>query len=298
MSSHLPGDPDEPLPEAADSPSGDNDSTPAYLNDIGTIALLDASEELALARRVQAGDPLARGQMIEANLRLVVSAARPYHARGLPLMELIAEGNLGLIRAVEKFDPERGFRFSTYAMWWIRQAIEFALMRQTRAVRLPVAVLRELAQVLRTARELTQTLGREPSLEEIARALNRPIADVAEIYRFHERVDSLDAPMSDHDERLLADLVSSEAEGPEALLAESRDDARLEEWLAQLAPRSREVLERRFGLNDRAAQSLAEVAEVLGISRERVRQIEADAIAKLKLIERGLAPTGRGGRRP
>lgn len=263
------------------------DVTQAYLNDIGGISLLDAEQELALARRVRTGDALARGQMIEANLRLVVSAARPYQARGLPLIELIAEGNLGLIRAVEKFDPERGFRFSTYAMWWIRQAIEFALMRQTRAVRLPVHVLRELAQVLRAARELAQSLGREPSLDEIARALNRPVADVAEIYRFHERVDSLDQAVSDDDERLLADLVSAESENPEALLIESGNESKLQGWLEHLQPRSREVLERRFGLNERAAQSLAEVAEALGISRERVRQIEADAIARIQKLNRG-----------
>lgn len=272
-------------PEVGTAGAGDHDPTSAYLADIGQIALLSADEELALARRVRSGDALARSRMIEANLRLVVSAARGYHGRGLPIMELIAEGNLGLIRAVEKFDPERGFRFSTYAMWWIRQAIEFGLMRQTRAVRLPVHVLRELAQVLRCARELAQTLGREPGLDEIARALDKPVADVAEVYRFHERVDSLDQGLSDQDERQLGDLLVAEDQGPEALLAEAIDDTRLEAWLGQLNPRSREVLERRFGLNDRAAQSLAEVAEVLGISRERVRQIEVDAIARLRRIE-------------
>jgi len=298
MNPHTTGPEDEPLPEQGGSSPVDSDLTSAYFNDIGTIALLNADQELELARRIRQGDALARGQMIEANLRLVVSAARGYNGRGLPMMELIAEGNLGLIRAVEKFDPEKGFRFSTYAMWWIRQAIEFALMRQTRAVRLPVHVLRELAQVLRCARELAQSLEREPTLDEIARALDRPVAAVAEIYRFHERVDSLDAPMSDQDERVLADLVATEVDGPEAQLVASVDDTRLHEWLAQLNPRSREVLERRFGLNDRAAQSLAEVAEGLGVSRERVRQIEADAIERLKRIEQGQPVGGRGGRRP
>lgn len=257
-----------------------------YLNEIGQMTLLTAEQEQALAVQVQAGDASARVRMIEANLRLVVSAARHYGGRGLPMMDLIAEGNLGLIRAVEKFDPGKGFRFSTYAMWWIRQAIEFAIMRQTRAVRLPVHVLRELAQVLRVARELAQTQGREPSLDEIARALNRPVADVAEIYRFHERVDSLDQAVSDDDERLLADLVSAESNSPETLLMESGDEARLQQWLEHLQPRSREVLERRFGLNERAAQSLAEVAEALGISRERVRQIEADAISRIQKLNR------------
>lgn len=285
MASHPPEPEGEPT--VVVTGSDDASAISLYLNEIGQMALLTAGQEQALAVQVRSGDASARVRMIEANLRLVVSAARHYGGRGLPMMDLIAEGNLGLIRAVEKFDPEKGFRFSTYAMWWIRQAIEFAIMRQTRAVRLPVHVLRELAQVLRVARELAQTLGREPSLDDIARALNRPVADVAEIYRFHERVDSLDQAVSDDDERLLADLVSAESENPEALLIESGNESKLQGWLEHLQPRSREVLERRFGLNERAAQSLAEVAEALGISRERVRQIEADAIARIQKLNRG-----------
>lgn len=264
----------------------ERDSTTAYLNEIGLIPLLDAEAERALAERARAGELAARQSLIEANLRLVVNAARAYLGRGLPMIDLIAEGNLGLIRAVEKFDPARGFRFSTYAMWWIREAIEFALMRQTRAVRLPVHVLRELAQVLRTNRELTRTLGRTPTLDEIARAAGKDVAEVARLYRFNARVDSLDAALAADDERVLGELVAMPDEVEGDGLGDIAHDVRLEQWLAELSPRSRNVLERRFGLHDHAVQSLAEVAQTLGVSRERVRQIEAEALARLRILAR------------
>ena len=264
----------------------ERDSTTAYLNEIGLIPLLDAVAERELAERARAGERAARQSLIEANLRLVVNAARAYLGRGLPMIDLVAEGNLGLIRAVEKFDPARGFRFSTYAMWWIREAIELALMRQTRAVRLPVHVLRELALVLRTSRELTRSLGRAPSLEEIARAVGKDVAEVARLYRFNARVDSLDAALAADDERVLGELVAMPEEHEGDGLGEIANDARLDQWLSELSPRSREVLERRFGLHDHAVQSLAEVAQVLGVSRERVRQIEAEALARLRLMAR------------
>ena len=264
----------------------ERDSTTAYLNEIGLIPLLDAVAERELAERARAGERAARQSLIEANLRLVVNAARAYLGRGLPMIDLVAEGNLGLIRAVEKFDPARGFRFSTYAMWWIREAIEFALMRQTRAVRLPVHVPRELALVLRTSRELTRSLGRAPSLEEIARAVGKDVAEVARLYRFNARVDSLDAALAADDERVLGELVAMPEEHEGDGLGEIANDARLDQWLSELSPRSREVLERRFGLHDHAVQSLAEVAQVLGVSRERVRQIEAEALARLRLMAR------------
>lgn len=266
----------------ADKDVVERDSTTVYLNEIGLIPLLDAEAERDLARRARGGELAARQSLIEANLRLVVNAARAYLGRGLPMIDLIAEGNLGLIRAVEKFDPGRGFRFSTYAMWWIREAIEFALMRQTRAVRLPVHVLRELAQVLRAGRELTRTLGRAPTLDEIGKAAGKEVAEVARLYRFNARVDSLDAALAADDERVLGELVAMPDEGEGDGLGEIANDARLDVWLSELSARSREVLERRFGLHQHAAQSLAEVAQVLGVSRERVRQIEAEALARLR----------------
>jgi RNA polymerase nonessential primary-like sigma factor len=256
------------------------DSTTAYLNEIGLIPLLTAVEEVETARSVRLGDPVARKRLIESNLRLVVSAARHYGGRGLPLLELIAEGNLGLIRAVEKFDPERGFRFSTYAMWWIRQAIEFALMR-TRAVRVPVHVLRELATLLRASRELASD-GRPASLDQLARHVGKPVDEVARLYRLNERVESLDASRSDEDDRLLGELIAAESDDPAQSVGEAPAEHRLEEWLGTLNARQREVIERRFGLNDHGAQSLAEVAVVLGVSRERVRQIEVDALQRLR----------------
>ncbi len=264
----------------------ERDSTTAYLNEIGLIPLLDAAAERELAERARAGELAARQGLIEANLRLVVNAARAYLGRGLPMLDLIAEGNLGLIRAVEKFDPARGFRFSTYAMWWIREAIEFALMRQTRAVRLPVHVLRELAQVLRAGRELTRTLARTPTLEEIGRAVGKDATEVARLYRFNARVDSLDAALAADDERMLGELVPTPDEAAADGLGEIAHDARLDLWLAELPARSREVLERRFGLLEQPLQSLAEVAQVLGVSRERVRQIEAEALARLRVRAR------------
>ncbi len=256
------------------------DSTTAYLNEIGLIPLLTAVEEVETARSVRVGDPVARKRLIESNLRLVVSAARHYGGRGLPLLELIAEGNLGLIRAVEKFDPERGFRFSTYAMWWIRQAIEFALMR-TRAVRVPVHVLRELATLLRASRELASD-GRPASLDQLAKHVGKPVDEVARLYRLNERVESLDATRSDEDDRLLGELIAAESDDPAQSVGEAPAEHRLEEWLGTLNARQREVIERRFGLNDHGAQSLAEVAVVLGVSRERVRQIEVDALQRLR----------------
>lgn len=253
-------------------------STAAYLSEIGLIPLLDAECEWALAERVQAGDADARRSLIEANLRLVVSVARGYVGRGLAFMDLIAEGNFGLIRAVEKFDPARRLRFSTYAVWWIRDAVQSAIMNQGRTVRVPVHVLRDLAQILRVERELATRLGAPPGLDEIAAAAGREVRDVAELFRVNERVDSLDA--LDSGERALIGFMQERDEGTAGLSA--LDGERLAALIARLSERQREVLRRRFGLEDMPVQSLAEIGRDLGISRERARQIQEEGLKRLR----------------
>ena len=256
-------------------------SASAYLGEIGLIALLDAEEERALARAALAGDGEARRRMIEANLRLVVSVARPWVGRGVPLMDLIAEGNLGLIRAVGKFDPERGLRFSTYAVWWIREAVQHAIMHQGRTVRLPVHVLRELAQVLRAERELAARHGSPPSLEQVAVAAGRSTADVAELFRVGERVGSLDAAIESGERALIGHIQEGDEQASGALAAAVRD-GRLAAWLSALNERQRSIVQRRFGLDGTPVQSLAEIGRELGISRERARQIQEDALRRLR----------------
>jgi len=261
-------------------------STSAYLNEIGLIPLLSADDELRLAALVRAGDTEARRQMIEANLRLVVAVARGYVGRGVALLDLIEEGNLGLIRAVEKFDPDRKLRFSTYAVWWIRQSVQHALMHQSRTVRVPVHVLRELAQVLRARRQLIMTLARPPTMEELAQAIGKNPTAVAELFCVTEHISSLDAPRSDTDDRALLDQMVSEETvglGP----TEDAPTSRIDALIAELPPRQRQVLERRYGLNDHGVQTLAEIAAEFGLTRERVRQIQSQALGKLRvLVER------------
>jgi RNA polymerase nonessential primary-like sigma factor len=258
-------------------------SASAYLGEIGLIALLDAREEWALAERIQAGDNEARRLLIESNLRLVVSVARPYVGRGVPLMDLIAEGNLGLIRAVGKFDPARRLRFSTYAVWWIREAVQSAVMNQGRTVRLPVHVLRELAQVLRAERELIARNGAAPSLEQIADAAGRSMQEVAELFRVSERVDSLDA-LEAGERALIGHIQEGDDTGssePPTIGAEQ-----LAGLIGTLNDRQRLVLQRRFGLDGIPVQSLAEIGRELGISRDRARQIQEDALRKLRKMSK------------
>jgi RNA polymerase nonessential primary-like sigma factor len=258
-------------------------STTVYLNEIGLISLLTAEQETQLSKAIRAGNKQARRQMIEANLRLVVNVARSYVGRGLAFLDLIAEGNIGLIRAVEKFDPERGFRFSTYAVWWIRQAISHGLIEHSRTVRLPVHVVRELAAVLRANRELTEQLGCTPSLDAIALAVKKNVTEVAQLFGLNEHVASLDY-LSVEDMPFVANAdVSIDAE-PQHDLAEAAAANLLEGWLNQLPTRQRKVIELRYGLGDCAPNSLAETAQVLGITRERVRQIQNEALMKLRKL--------------
>jgi RNA polymerase nonessential primary-like sigma factor len=259
-------------------------STSVYLNEIGLIPLLVPDEEVTLARRVRTGDAEARRQMIEANLRLVVTVARGYVGRGVPLLDLIEEGNLGLIRAVEKFDPERRLRFSTYAVWWIREAVQHALMHQGRTVRVPVHVLREFAQVLRARRQFVAVQGRMPSIEELAVAIGKPAAAVADLFSVTERISSLDAPLSDSDDRALIEHLVVEGDAAAAKVDEVSGSGRIAGWIGQLPERQRLVLERRFGLNDHGVQTLAEIAGELGLTRERVRQIQTEALKRLRIL--------------
>lgn len=255
------------------------DATQLYLGEIGYSPLLTAEEEVYFARRALRGDVASRRRMIESNLRLVVKIARRYGNRGLALLDLIEEGNLGLIRAVEKFDPERGFRFSTYATWWIRQTIERAIMNQTRTIRLPIHIVKELNVYLRTARELSHKLDHEPSAEEIAEQLDKPVDDVSRMLRLNERITSVDTPLGGDSEKALLDILAVQLEQP-------FDDALLHivKWLFELNAKQREVLARRFGLLGYEAATLEDVGREIGLTRERVRQIQVEGLRRLREI--------------
>ncbi len=266
-------------------PDGQLDATRLYLSEIGFSPLLTADEEKHYSRLALKGDESARKKMIECNLRLVVKIARRYLNRGLALLDLIEEGNLGLIRAVEKFDPERGFRFSTYATWWIRQTIERAIMNQTRTIRLPIHVVKEINIYLRAARHLSQTLDHEPSTEEIADMLDKPISEVKRMLGLNERVASVDTPMGrDADNSLLDAIPDENNTDPVTLLQDNDVKANLDNWLEQLSDKQREVVERRFGLHGYDVSTLEEVGNTIGVTRERVRQIQLEALKKLRDI--------------
>ena len=264
-----------------------NDVTQIYLNEIGQSPLLSPAEELACARATRAGDFEARQKMIERNLRLVVSIAKHYLNRGLTLADLIEEGNLGLIHALEKFDPERGFRFTTYATWWIRQSIERAIMNQSRTIRLPAHVVKELNVVLRALRHLeTHGMigeGREPTLDDVAHLLDKPVEKVRKVLGYNEHITSLDAPHDAEQGLSIGDqLADDDAPTPELLLHNSEIEAWIRQWLVELSDRQRQVIERRYGLNGREVATLEELARELSVTRERVRQIQAEALEKLR----------------
>ncbi|WP_230425631.1 RNA polymerase sigma factor RpoS [Spartinivicinus ruber] len=261
------------------------DATQLYLNEIGYSPLLTPEEEVHFARLALKGDDGGRKRMIESNLRLVVKISRRYVNRGLSLLDLIEEGNLGLIRAVEKFDPERGFRFSTYATWWIRQTIERAIMNQTRTIRLPIHVVKELNVYLRAARELTQKLDHEPSPEEIADLLDKPVDDVKRMLGLNERVTSVDTPLGPDSDKSILDTISDEHDSdPAELLQESDLNSSIDKWLSELSEKQREVVARRFGLRGYETSTLEEVGREIGLTRERVRQIQVEALKRLRVI--------------
>jgi RNA polymerase nonessential primary-like sigma factor len=263
------------------------DATQLYLGEIGIAALLTPQEEVYFARKAQRGCLKSKQRMIESNLRLVVKIARRYNGRGLPLLDLIEEGNLGLIRAVEKFDPERGFRFSTYATWWIRQTVERALMNQTRTIRLPIHVVKELNVYLRAARELAQKLDHEPTAEEIAEKLGKPVEDVSRMLGLNERISSIDTPIGVDGDRSLLDTIADDAGAePVAILEDNDLKSNIEKWLNMLTDKQREVLARRFGLLHFEPQTLEEVGNEIGLTRERVRQIQVEALRRLREILR------------
>lgn len=263
------------------------DVTQAYLNEIGHNALLSAEDELDLTRRVREGDFDARQKMIECNLRLVVSIAKRYNNRGLDFLDLIEEGNLGLIHALEKFDPERGFRFSTYATWWIRQNVERAIMNQSRTIRLPVHVVKELNSCLRAFRHLEAHGETEPTVDDVAHLLGREADDVRHILTLNERIASLDAPLDVDPSLSIGESVPDEHYVlPELQLQTAEMQALTQVWLEQLSDKQRWVIERRFGLNGQDVNTLEYVAESLGITRERVRQIQLESLHALRAILR------------
>jgi RNA polymerase nonessential primary-like sigma factor len=261
------------------------DATQLYLNEIGFSPLLTADEEKHFARMARDGEEVGRRRMIESNLRLVVKISRRYINRGLTLLDLIEEGNLGLIRAVEKFDPERGFRFSTYATWWIRQTIERAIMNQTRTIRLPIHVVKELNVYLRAARELTQKLDHEPSADEIAELLDKPADEVKRLLRLNERVTSVDVPVGPESDKVVLDTIpDAQICDPSELLQDIDINDSIASWLDELSEKQQEVVCRRFGLRGYESSTLEEVGREIGLTRERVRQIQVEALKRLRII--------------
>ncbi len=261
-----------------------DDSVRLYLREIGKIPLLNSEEELALAQRVVAGEKDAKDKMAEANMRLVVSIAKRYVGRGLDLLDLIQEGNTGLLRAVEKFDPDKGFKFSTYATWWIRQAITRAIADQARTIRIPVHMVETINKLLRTQRRLTQELNREPTNEEIAAAMEIDVDKVEHIMKIKQDISSLDASVRDDEEdSVLGDFIEDEdTVSPEESATGQLLKEHVKEMLSSLTEREQKILKLRFGLEDGKSHTLEEVGQEFSVTRERIRQIEAKALAKLR----------------
>jgi RNA polymerase primary sigma factor len=261
-----------------------DDSVRLYLREIGKIPLLSAEEELTLAKRVVAGDKKAKDEMAEANMRLVVSIAKRYVGRGLDLLDLIQEGNTGLLRAVEKFDPDKGFKFSTYATWWIRQAITRAIADQARTIRIPVHMVETINKLLRTQRRLTQELNREPTNEEIANEMEIDVDKVEHIMKIKQDISSLDASIRDDEEdSVLADFIEDEdTVSPEESATGQLLKEQVKDMLSALTEREQKILKLRFGLEDGKSHTLEEVGQEFSVTRERIRQIEAKALAKLR----------------
>jgi len=261
-----------------------DDSVRLYLREIGKIPLLTAEEELALAKKVVSGNKRAKDAMAEANMRLVVSIAKRYVGRGLDLLDLIQEGNTGLLRAVEKFDPDRGFKFSTYATWWIRQAITRAIADQARTIRIPVHMVETINKLLRTQRRLTQELNREPTNEEIAAAMEMDVDKVEHIMKIKQDISSLDASVRDDEEdSVLGDFIEDEDQkSPTESASEQLLKEQVRQILGTLTEREQKILKLRFGLEDGKSHTLEEVGQEFSVTRERIRQIEAKALAKLR----------------
>ena len=275
------GDANDYFDEASD------DSVRLYLREIGKIPLLNAEEELALAQKVVAGDKKAKDKMAEANMRLVVSIAKRYSGRGLDFLDLIQEGNTGLLRAVEKFDPDKGFKFSTYATWWIRQAITRAIADQARTIRIPVHMVETINKLLRTQRRMTQELNREPTIDELARELDMEPEKVEYVIKIKQDIHSLDAGVGrdgdDDSESVLGDFIEDEdATSPEEAAANQLLKERVAGVLSALTEREQKIIKMRFGIDDGKNHTLEEVGQEFSVTRERIRQIEAKALAKLR----------------
>lgn len=284
-----------PLPEIDLQAESAHDPTQLYLNEIGREALLTPDEERDLCFRVRAGDFEARQRMIEHNLRLVVNIAKHYLNRGLSLLDLIEEGNLGLMHALDKFEPERGFRFSTYATWWIRQNVERAIMNQSRTIRLPIHVIKELNVFLRAQRHLEMHGVPDPGPEDIARLTGHDVEEVRRVMQLNERVASLDAPLDIDPSLSIGEAIADEnSDLPEDLLQTSEVERHVRDWLAELSDKQRWVIERRFGLNGCDTTTLEELADHLDVTRERVRQIQLEALQSLRriLLRQGYSQDG------